>query len=128
MEILEQWLLLPQGMFDFIAQLAFVTRFVCSIRELATQIFDVMTTFTNVHTQFHLQLLVGGSDIHATVRSFEQTHEHTHKRKQINIIVGTPGRILDVRNRLTNSQSHLATGEKNIVLSLTDLSDLACIV
>jgi superfamily II DNA/RNA helicase len=70
-------------------------------RELAAQIFEVMEKFSSVYSQFQVQLMVGGSDINAAVRAIEQTH--SGKKHSNNNVVGTPGRILDIRNRLAGT-------------------------
>ena len=60
-------------------------------RELAIQIFDVLNQFTKHHISIKCSLYVGGTDIKDNITDFSENGG--------NIIVGTPGRVLDLYKR-----------------------------
>jgi superfamily II DNA/RNA helicase len=60
-------------------------------RELAAQIFEVFQELSAAHEKFRCILLVGGCSVRDNIDDFES--------KGANIVIGTPGRILDVHNR-----------------------------
>jgi len=60
-------------------------------RELAQQIYDVITKILIYHNGLKCSLFVGGTSIHECIKDFNDNGA--------NIVVGTPGRILDMMNR-----------------------------
>jgi ATP-dependent RNA helicase DDX55/SPB4 len=60
-------------------------------RELARQIFGVCEHFCGFHTEFKAMLLVGGTDVAETLQQLDSSGA--------NILIGTPGRMLDVLKR-----------------------------
>ena len=63
-------------------------------RELASQIHEVINKISQFHPRFKSVLFVGGTHITESCTAFEEHGGH--------IVIGTPGRILDVKNRITN--------------------------
>ena len=77
-------------------------------RELASQIYEVLTQFINRYNihGIHLthMLLVGGKDIKLDYKLL--------KTKGANILVATPGRLLELFNKRTDSFSLAAAAKK----------------
>lgn len=78
---------------------------------MATQIYDVIIKISEQFPQFRCLLFVGGTSV------LEACSEYEHSGG--NIIIGTPGRILDVKNR-----SHLINLKKLEVLILDEADTL----
>lgn len=70
---------------------------VAPTRELASQIYKVFQTFSTYFTRFRVVLFVGGSDVSQSCDDFIKLGA--------NIIVGSPGRIMDIKNRLGDALS-----------------------
>ena len=66
-------------------------------RELASQIYTVLQTFSKHYKQFRVVLFVGGSDVGQSCDDFI--------KHGANIVVGSPGRIMDIKNRLGDTLS-----------------------
>ena len=61
-------------------------------RELATQIYDVIQRISKYHSALKCVLMVGGTHVNECCTTFEAQGGQ--------IIIGTPGRILDVKTRI----------------------------
>jgi ATP-dependent RNA helicase DDX55/SPB4 len=89
-----------------------------SFRELAVQIYEVLLIFSHYFTSLKLALFVGGTNITENITSFQ---EHGG-----NIIVGTPGRIIDFTNRMTKHDSnstHQSINFKKLEVLILDEAD-----
>lgn len=64
---------------------------VAPTRELAGQIYTVFEKLTECHKFLKCSLLVGGNAVKDDIQDFEKNGG--------NIFIGTPGRILDIKNR-----------------------------
>lgn len=64
---------------------------VAPTRELATQIFEVLSKISEFHSDFNCVLFVGGTSV------AENAHQYADKGG--NIVIGTPGRLLDLFTR-----------------------------
>mmetsp|Transcript_14045 Transcript_14045/g.20998 ORF Transcript_14045/g.20998 Transcript_14045/m.20998 type:complete len:747 (-) Transcript_14045:29-2269(-) len=60
-------------------------------RELATQIYRVLAQVSDHYSNLQCVLFIGGTDVEDSSSSFE--------RKGAQVVVGTPGRVLDTMNR-----------------------------
>ena len=60
-------------------------------RELAQQIFDVLARFSTYYSTLKCMLLIGGTSIETDIETFNKFGAQ--------ILIGTPGRIMDVLNR-----------------------------
>ena len=61
-------------------------------RELASQIYEVISRIAKFHSTLHATLMVGGTHVNECCTQYEEKGGH--------ILIGTPGRILDVKNRI----------------------------
>jgi ATP-dependent RNA helicase DDX55/SPB4 len=61
-------------------------------RELASQIHEVISRIAKFHVGYTITLMVGGTHVNECCTAFEESGGH--------ILIGTPGRILDVKNRI----------------------------
>lgn len=67
-------------------------------RELASQIYDVLTAFTVNMSNLTKHILIGGKNIH---NDFQELDKKPH------IIVGTPGRVYDMLKRFVLKPDHI---------------------
>ena len=58
-------------------------------RELATQIFEVITSICKYHPRFNAVLFVGGTDLKESVAKYEKEGGQ--------LVIATPGRLLEVK-------------------------------
>jgi len=84
-------------------------------RELAVQIFDVLQTFKDDLPEITSLLLCGGCSIQEEINAFQNDGG--------NIIIGTPGRIVDVFNRSVRNPINLATSCKALEILILDEAD-----
>jgi ATP-dependent RNA helicase DDX55/SPB4 len=61
-------------------------------RELASQIYEVIAKIAKQHSNYKIMLMVGGTHVNECCTAYENDGAQ--------IIIGTPGRILDVKNRI----------------------------
>lgn len=80
-------------------------------RELATQIYDILSIFSQYHINIQCCLVVGGTSIHESLQQFED--------KGGQVLIGTPGRIADILQR-----THLFNFKKLEVLVLDEADTL----
>lgn len=64
-------------------------------RELASQIYDVINRIAKFYPVLNATLMVGGTHVNECCTQYEEKGGH--------ILIGTPGRILDVKNRIPNT-------------------------
>lgn len=72
---------------------------VAPTRELASQIFDVLVRLSQHHSAYRCGLFVGGTGVAECIKDFEENGAQ--------IVVGTPGRIVDMQSRCEAFSSNL---------------------
>lgn len=82
-------------------------------RELASQIADEARMVLRFAPQFHVQTVIGGTNIRADVTSFK-------KKGMPSLLVATPGRLID---HLENSEVNLSEGLSNLGALVLDEAD-----
>lgn len=69
-------------------------------RELAVQIHEVLQVFSKFHTNLQCSLFVGGTSVQENITTFQ---EHGGC-----VVIGTPGRVLDMANRMNKDEQRLS--------------------